>query len=105
MSEPRTSPTWVHRPQAGPIAWGTAVLVAPAVPLLSVFVLLVLIAVTPGGDNRLPTVFSPVLWLVVGALMAWQGSGRVSRGVGVGLLGGAVASLVLAVVASYGGWR
>lgn len=96
--------TWVHQPQRGPIAWGVAVLVAPTVPLLSFFALLFLLAMFPGDDNELPVVLSPVLWLVVGGLVAALGAGRISRGVGFGLLGGSVASLVLAVVAAYGGW-
>lgn len=78
---------------------------APVVPLLAFFALLLLIAVIPEGWNDLRLVLSPLPWLVVGLLMAGLTSGRVSRGVGVGLLGGALTSLVLAVIASYGGWR
>lgn len=99
------SQTWVHRPPTGPVAWGAAVLVAPAVPLLSFFVLLAVVAVKPGGDNELPIVLSPVPWLLAGIVMARRALGRRARGVGFGLLAGSVATGALAVIASYGGWR
>lgn len=97
--------SWMHRPQDGPVAWGIAILIAPAVPLLSILVVVALVVVLPGDDNALPVALSPTPWLVVGLLVARPSSGRIPRGVGVGLVAGSVASLVLAVVAGYGGWQ
>lgn len=103
MNVSPTTTRWVHRPQHGPVSWGTAVLIVPTVPLLSFFVLMIL----GGMENHenLRTVLSPTPWLVAGSLSARFASHRVTRGVGVGLAAGAVTSILLAAMATSGGWQ
>lgn len=104
-SDRQASGEWVHRPQQGPVAWGAAVLVAPAVPLLSLLVLLATIAAVPDDRVELQILPAPLPWLLLGGVLAWLGSGRILRGIGVGLLAGAAATFVLAAIAAYGSWR
>ena len=99
------STVWVHRPHDGRVAWGVAVLVAPAVPLLSTIVLLCILAVTSKDVDGLLLFVAPLPWLLVGCVLTWIGPGRVSRGVGLGLIAGTLASLVVASVAAAGDWR
>lgn len=86
------------------MAWGVGVLVAPTVPFLS-FIVVVATVVAVADDPALAILSGPLAWLVIGGLLASLGSGRILRGIGVGLVAGAVATLVLTLLAILGGLR
>ncbi|MDN5856562.1 MAG: hypothetical protein L0K86_27750 [Actinomycetia bacterium] len=98
------STIWVHRPRDGKVAWGAAVLAAPGVPFLSFLVLLVVLGVDSDAQVESRILLAPVPWLVLGGGLACLAY-RIPRGIGLGLIGGAVASLVLALATVHGGWR
>lgn len=95
---------WVHRPRGGKIAWGAAVLTAPGVPLLCLLTLLLVLGVDPDASVESRILLAPLPWLVSGGALACV-AGRIPRGIGLGLVGGALASLLVAGMVVHGGWR
>jgi len=93
---------WVHRPHHGKVAWGAAVLTAPCVPLLSTLTLLLALGTERDAAVESRIILAPVPWLAVGGVLLCVAS-RIPRGIGLGLLGGSAASLVLALAAVHGG--
>ncbi|WP_235735974.1 hypothetical protein [Nocardioides alcanivorans] len=90
--EPRT--VWVHRPDRGAVAWLVAVATVPASPVLLVWVHTVLDAARDGHAPHRLGVVLVVGWAFFGGLLACAPAHRVARGLGVGMVAGALVCLV-----------
>src|SRR5690625_1304376 len=93
---------WVHHPHHGQLAWGAAVLTAPCGPLLFTLTFLLALSTDLHAAVESRISLAPVPWLAVGGVLLCVAS-RIPRGIGLGLLGGSAASLVLALAAVHGG--